>query len=259
MGWLMARLTRYFVLLMALFAGASLFAQKPADLPIPTTYVNDFAHVLSPEGARAIEDLCAQVHNQAEADLVVVTIKTLDDGMSVEEFATALEEKWKIGKKGVDRSALIVLSLDPKRLKVETGYGLEGILPDAKVGRILDPAVPLARSGDYNQALMTIVQGLADVIAADKGVALTPVVHRYHREAAPQKLGMGQIILGVFFVIIILILIRTGHLGWAIYLIFSLMGGGGGGGRGGRDDDSGGGFGGVGGGGSGGGGASRDF
>jgi uncharacterized protein len=244
-------------LLLAVFAGGSLAAQKPADLPLPTTYVNDFAHVLSPEGARSLEDLCAEVHNQAQADVVVVTIKTLDDGMSIEEIATALEEKWKIGKKGVDRSALVVLSLDPKRLKVETGYGLEGILPDAKVGRIMDPAVPLARSGDYNQALLTIVQGLADVIAADKGVALTPIVHQYHREAAPEKLGMGHVILGVFFVILILILFRTGHVGWAIYLIFNLMGGGGGGG--GRDDDRGGGFGGMGGGSSGGGGASRDF
>lgn len=251
-------MTRYFVLLMMVLAGGGLAAQKPTELPTPTTYVNDFAHVLTPESARSLEDLCAAVHNQAGADLVVVTVKTLDNGMSIEEFSTQLEEKWKVGKKGVDRSALVVLSLDPKRLRVETGYGLEGILPDAKVGRIIDPAVPLVQSGDYSQALLTIVQGLANVIAADKGVALTPIVHRYHREVAPQKLGMGQIILGVFFVLLILILIRTGHIGWAMYLIFSLMGGGGGGGRG-RDDDNGGGFGGVGGGGSGGGGASRDF
>jgi hypothetical protein len=112
--------------------------------------VNDFAHVLTPVASRNIEDLCTEVHQQADAELVVVTVKTPDDGQSIEEFTAALEEKWKIGKKGEDRSALIVLSLDPKRLRVETGYGLEGILNDAKVGRILDPAVPLARSGNYD-------------------------------------------------------------------------------------------------------------
>lgn len=253
-------LNRYLVVLMLVVAGGRPAAEKPADLPVPTTYVNDFAHVLTPADARSLEDLCAEVHNQAGADLEVVTVKTLDDGMSIEEFASQLEEKWKIGKKGIDRSALIVLSIDPRRFRVETGYGLEGILPDAKVGSIMDTAIPLARSGEYGQALMATVQGLANVIAADKGVALTPIVHTYRRDAVPQKLGMGQIILGAFFVILILILIRTGHLGWAIYLIFSMMGGGGGGGGGGgRDDDRGGGFGGVGGGGSGGGGASRDF
>ena len=140
---------------------------------------------------------------------------------------------------------------------METGYGLEGILPDAKVGRILDTGIPFARSGDYDQALTNTVQGLADAIAADKGVTLTPIVHHYHRQQAQQQMGPGQIVLGIGFVILLLILLRTGHLGWAFYLLLNLMGGGGGGG--GRDDDGGGGFGGVGGGSSGGGGASRDF
>src|SRR5271168_3781722 len=180
-------LLRTLAVLLLVLGGGCLLAEKPANLPAPTTYVNDFAHILTPEGSRSIEDLCAEVHNQAGADLVVVTVKTLDDGQSIEEFTTGLEEKWKIGKKGEDRSALVVLSLDPRRLRVETGYGLEGILPDAKVGSILDPAVPFARSGDYDEALTTIVQGLAGVIAADKGVALTPIAHRYHREAAPEK------------------------------------------------------------------------
>jgi len=251
-------LPRYFAVLLLFLVGGPLLAEKPANLPVPTTYVNDFAHVLTPMGQRSLEDLCAEVHNQAAADLVVVTVKTLDDE-SIEEFTVELEEKWKIGKKGDDRSALIVLSLDPRRLRVETGYGLEGILPDAKVGQILDPAVPFARAGDYDQALTTTVQGLADVIAADKGVALTPIVHRYHREAAPEKFGIGHVIIGIFFVVLILILMRTGHVGWALYLILNLMGGSGGGGGRGRDDDDGGGFGGVGGGSSGGGGASRDF
>ena len=250
-------LPRFFVLLLLVLAGGVVLAEKPADLPVPTTYVNDFAHVLTPSGARSIEDLCLAVHQQAGAELVVVTVKTLDDGQSIQEFATELEEKWKIGKKGEDRSALIVMSLNPRRIWVETGYGVEGILPDARVGRILDPAVPFARSGDYDHAMMTIVQGLADVIATDKGISLAPIVHQYHREAVPQKIGPVQIIGGIFVVILILVLIRTGHLGWAIYLLLNLMGGGGGGG--GRDDDRGGGFGGVGGGGSGGGGAGRDF
>jgi uncharacterized protein len=258
-------LPRLLVCLLLLLPGGSLVAEKVAHLPLPTAYVNDFAQVLTPDAHRNIEDLCTKVHQQAQAELVVVTVKTLD-GLSIEEFTSALEEKWKIGKKGDDRGALVVLSLDPRRLRVETGYGLEGILPDSRVGAILDAAAPFAHSGDYDQALLTTVQGLADVIAADKGVTLTPSmsgnadVHYYHREPAPRGIGVGQIILGIGFVILIVVLIMTGHIGWAFYLILNLMGGGGGRrGGGGGGDDWGGGFGGSGGGSSGGGGASTDF
>ena len=236
-------------------------AQKVADLPAPTRYVEDFAQVLTPTGQQQIEDLCREVHAQANADLEVVTIKSLDDGESVEDFTSELEEKWKIGKKGVDRSALIVLVLNPHRLRVETGYGLEGILPDAKVGRMLDQATPFAAQGDYDRALLTTTEDLSDVIAADAHVSLTPIVHQYRQtQAGAQRGGPGQLVIGIVFVVIIVILAMTGNLGWAFYLIMSLMGGGGGGGGGGFDGrGGGGGFGGSGGGESGGGGASRDF
>ncbi len=242
------------------FSMLAMRAQKVADLPAPTGYVEDFAQVLTPTGQQQIEDLCREVHSQANADLEVVTIKSLDDGESVEDFTVALEEKWKIGKKGVDRSALIVLVLNPHRLRVETGYGLEGILPDAKVGRILDQATPFAAQGNYDQALLTTTEDLSEVIASDAHVTLTPIVHQYRQApVGAQRGGPGQLVIGIVFVVIIVILAMTGNLGWAFYLVMSLMGGGGGGGGGGGNDDRGGGFGGSGGGESGGGGASRDF
>jgi uncharacterized protein len=184
--------------------------------------------------------------------------------MSVDEFTELLEEHWKAGKKGQDRSAILLLVMNPHKLRVETGYGLEGILNDAKVGAILDQVTPLLKQGDYDQAMYTGVNGMAQVIAADKGVTLAPVMPQYHYENAPaaQRHGtsMGQILLGIGFVLLIIVLAKTGNLGWAIWLIMSLMGGGGGGGSGrGGGDDEGGGFGGIGGGSSGGGGASRDW
>jgi len=246
-------------LLVALGHVGAARGEKVADLPVPTTYVNDFAHVLSPAGSQKIEDLCLQVHQKANAEIVVVTIKTLDGDQSVEEFTALLGEKWKLGKKGEDRSALYVLVLNPQKLRIETGYGLEGILNDAKVGALLDNAKPFAVAKDYDQAMMAGALGLANVIAADANVTLTETVHQYRRVPAQgqQKLGLGQIVLGIGFVVLLLILVKTGHVGWALILLMNVMGGGGGGG--GRNDDSGGGFGGSGGGGSGGGGSSRDY
>jgi uncharacterized protein len=252
-------LARCLALLLLLLPVGRLAAEKPSDLPIPTSYVNDEAHVLTPAGAERIEEFCREVQQQADAQLFVVTIKTLDDGMTKEEFTDQLEEHWKAGKKNVDREAIFLLVLQPRGTRIETGYGLEGILNDAKVGAILDRADPLIKSGDYDDGLYAGVQGLASVIAADKGVTLTAPVHQYHLERQPARHGtsIGKILLGIGFILLIVILASTGNLGWAFYLILSLMGQGGGGG--GRDDDDGPGFGGIGGGASGGGGASRDF
>lgn len=255
---------RLIVAWVLLLPAALLCAEDPSQLPIPTAYVNDFAHVLTPAGGERIEALCRAVQNQAEAQLFVVTVNSLDNGMSVEEFTEQLEEHWKAGKKGQDRSAILLLVMNPHKLRIETGYGLEGILNDAKAGAILDQVTPLLKTADYDQAMYTGTNGIAQVIAADKGVTLTPVARQYHyQQAAPQHgTSMGQILLGIGFVLLIIILAKTGNLGWAIYLIMSLMGGGGGGGGGGRGgggDGEGGGFGGVGGGESGGGGASRDW
>ena len=84
----------------------------------------------------------------------------------------------------------MLLVMNPHKLRIETGYGLEGILNDAKVGAILDRARPQATAGDYDGALYTEASGMAQVIAADKGVTLTQTVHQYHyqqQDQQPQK------------------------------------------------------------------------
>jgi uncharacterized protein len=258
--------SRFLWLFALLLPCTVLRAEKVADLPMPTSYVNDFANLLTSEGREQIEALCLAVHQQANAELVVVTINRLED-QSIEEFSASLEEKWKIGKKGTDRGALIVLSMNPRKFRIETGYGLEGILPDAKVGRIRDQATPFASVGNYDQAMLTAVKGLADVIAADAHVSLTPTApavptYHYQREPAPQMSRAGRTIIAFVVILVLFILYRTGHIGWLFYLLLNMTMSGGGGGRGGGwggGGGGGGGFGGSGGGESGGGGASGDF
>jgi uncharacterized protein len=255
---------RFWLLIVIVLLGpaGALVAEKVSDLPAPTGYVSDFAHVLSPQTIQSVDDLCLQVDRQAHAQIAVVTIKTLDDGQSIEEFSTQLEDKWKVGAKGTDKGVLMVLVMTPRKGRIEVGYGLEGILNDAKVGDIGRSMVPAAAQGDYNRAVPLGVQEIAQVIATDAGVPLSPIVHTYHREAAqgaPVRLSLWQVVLGAgVLVVIVIILISTGNIGILWFLLSMLMGGGGGR-RGGGDGDGGGGFGGFGGGSSGGGGASGDF
>ena len=242
-----------------------LSAERVSTLPAPTGFVNDFAGVLSPSVKQGVEDLCIQIDRKAHAQIAVVTIKTIDDDMSIEEFATALEDKWKVGPKGTDRGVLMIFVMTPRKGRIEVGYGLEGILNDAKVGDIGRSMVPAAAQGDYNTAIPLGVRQIAQIIAVDAGVTLTQTVHQYHREVQyqPVHLSITQLVLGGAAILLILFfLIKTGNIGLIFFLLANIMGGGGGRGGGGRDRNDGGGgggFGGFGGGSSGGGGASGDF
>jgi uncharacterized protein len=265
----MTYLSRWLAVVLLIFApSVVLTAESVNTLPAPTGYVNDFAAVLSPSVKANLENLCTQVDRQAHAQIAVVTIKTLDNDQPIDEFATALEEKWKVGKKGTDRGVLMIVVMNPRKYRIEVGYGLEGILNDAKVGDIGRTMVPSLSQGDYNTGITLGVQQTVRIIAADAGVTLNlgQPVHQYHRQQAPAQISFVQLLLGGGAILLILFfLAKTGNMGLIFFLLGNLMGGGFGGGRGGRDGgggrdgDGGGGFGGFGGGSSGGGGASGDY
>ena len=264
----MTYLSRWLAVVLLIFApSVILTAESVSTLPAPTGYVSDFAGVLSPSTKLDLENLCTRVDRQAHAQIAVVTIKTLDNDQSIDEFATELEDKWKVGPKGTDRGVLMLVVLNPRKYRIEVGYGLEGILNDAKVGDIGRTMVPALSQLDYNTAIPLGVQQIARVIAADAGVTLNlgQPVHQYHREQAPVSISLTEIVLGGGVILLILFfLVKTGNTGLIFFLLGNLMGGGGRGGRGGGGfggggDDGGGGFGGFGGGSSGGGGASGDY
>ena len=272
----MLRTLRWFVFT-ALFVVPTCLAhaETVASLPEPTGYVDDFAGVLSPQTQQSLESLCAEVDQKAHAQIAVVTVKTIDPDKSgaapsIEEFATALEDKWKVGPKGSDRGVLLVVVLNPRKYRIEVGYGLEGILNDAKVGDIGRDMRPYLHTGDYNQGITVATQELAQDIVADAGVSLsTPTAPlsqpQYQGQPQVQVSPIALFVVGGIVVVVIGILIATGHIGILFYLLFNLLGGGRGGGFGGGGggfgggDGGGGGFGGFGGGSSGGGGASGDY
>ncbi len=236
-------------------------AEQVSDLPQPADYVSDFAHVLSLEAIARIDSICAQLdHSAANAQIAVVTIHNLG-GDDAADFANALEDKWKMGKKGSDRGLLILLAVNDHKYRIEPGYGLEGILPDGKVGDIGRAMVPYLRANDDDGAVTLAVEQVAQVIAADAKVTLSddePV-------QAPQPVRQGPAVGKLILLIVLLIFFGGGSI-FRMLLGYGLMssifggrnwggGGFGGGGFGGGGDSGGGGFGGFGGGGFGGGGA----
>src|SRR5437899_4440674 len=205
----MTYISRWLAIVVLIFApSVVLTAESVSTLPAPAGYVNDFAGLLSPSTKNNIENLCTQVDHQAHAQIAVVTIKTLDNDEPIDDFAVALEEKWKVGAKGTDRGVLMLVVMNPRKYRIEVGYGLEGILNDAKVGDIGRMMVPSLSQGDYNTAITLGVQQIARIIAADAGVTLNlnQPVHQYHRQQVPAQLnstglrrGRGAILPLLFF------------------------------------------------------------
>ncbi len=251
-----------FALSLLLAAAPAFYAERVQDLPKPTNYVSDLAGVLSPQTVQGLNGLCAQVDRQAHAQIAVVTVKSLD-GEPIENFATDLEDKWKVGKKGTDRGIILLFAIQDRKRRIETGYGLEGILPDIKIGAINASIRPQLEAGNYDAAISSAVVQISQVIAADAGVNLQAAPRRGPPAQPVKQLSLGELLIGgTVLLVILFVLFRFAPSGTIGFLLGMFLGGGGrggGGGFGGGDGDGGGGFGGFGGGSSGGGGASDDW
>jgi uncharacterized protein len=234
-----------------------------SQLPQPTSYVADFAGVIDANSKQEMEQLSYELYEKAHATIEVVTVHSLD-GEDIDQFTTELEDKWKVGPKGSDRGVIMVLAINDHKRRIEVGYGLEGILNDAKVGDIGRSMVPQLQQEQYGPALLMGEEQIASVIAADAHVTLsTPMAQPVETQPVQQRRGNNWIGL-IVFIVILLLFMGGGRGGrWLPWLLLgNLLGSGrggewGGGGDGGGFGGGGGGdFGGGFGGGSGGGGAS---
>jgi uncharacterized protein len=207
----------------------ALCAERVQDLPQPTDYVSDFAHVLSPDAIARIDSLCSQLdHSAANARLAVVTVHDLD-GDDAADYANQLEDHWKMGDKGENRYAMVLLAVADRKYRIEVGYGLEGILNDAKVGDIGRAMVPDLRAGAYDDAVLLAVGAVAQDIAADAKVTLNQNLPL--APAVGQPVEEHNAVLGKLILLIIVLVFFGGFsllrmlFGWGLF--FGGWGGGG--------------------------------
>ncbi len=260
----MTRLAGLLGLLFAfLLAPLGATAVAAPNFPALTGRVVDDAHVLSPEVQADLTAKLAALEQKTSRQLVVVTLPSLD-GYEIEDYGYQLGRKWGIGQKGTNNGALFIIVPSEHKLRIEVGYGLEGVLTDAMSSVILQSQViPRMRAGDIQGGIVAGTDALIEQLGLDPSTAEAraaaaaeaPVIH-HHRS----PLG-GLIPLIILFVIFSSIFRRRGGggVGWLLPLMFLGGGRGGGGGWGGDDRGGGGGWGGGGGGSFGGGGASGDW
>jgi uncharacterized protein len=124
--------------------------------------VNDFANILNSNTISTLNNSLTQFAKSTSNQIVVVTVPDLQD-TTLEDYATRLFEKWKIGTKGKDNGVLLLVAQKEREVRIEVGYGLEPVLNDAKAGRIIrDVIIPEFKTGNYDTGVTkganTIVQ-----------------------------------------------------------------------------------------------------
>jgi uncharacterized protein len=136
--------------------------------PAPTARVNDYAGLLGAAERARLEALLAERERASGAQMVLAIFRSLQ-GESLEDFSIRLAERWRVGQRGLDNGVILVIFLDERRMRLEVGYGLEPILPDAVASRIISEAIaPRFRDGRYAAGLEAAVNEVYARIASPR-------------------------------------------------------------------------------------------
>lgn len=155
------------------------FGLRAQELPEPDGKVNDFAKLLDASQRETLEQQLDALERDTSAEVAVVTMKTLGNQQSIEDYATTLFNKWGIGKEARDNGLLVLIVANDRAIRVEVGYGLEGILPDGLAGAVIrESFLPRFRDHDY-------AGGVRDGMAR-----LIEIVRRHETLTAEQRAAL---------------------------------------------------------------------
>lgn len=136
------------------------------DVPPLKGHVNDYAGMLSPQVRQELEARLTAFEQSDSTQLVVLTISTLA-GENLEEYSIKVAEAWRIGQKGVDNGAILLIAKQERKVRIEVGRGLEGKLTDLTSGRIIRGDIsPRFKAGDIDGGIMG---GVTAIMAVVKG------------------------------------------------------------------------------------------
>ena len=159
---------KFLLTLFAIVLSSTIFA----DIPAPTNkLVNDFASVMTTEQAIELECALRLYNDSTSTQLCVVTVESLDD-LTPAEYAQQLGEKWGVGQVGKDNGVIILVKKKTKEscgdVFIATGYGVEGLLPDAICKRIVERTmIPKLKEGDYHGAIVDAISEIQKYLSGE--------------------------------------------------------------------------------------------
>ncbi len=175
---------------------------KHIQVPPPRGFVSDFAGVVDPATRQRLELLVQELKQKTGAEIAVVTVRSTQPE-TVDDYAMAIAEHWKPGDAKKENGVVFLVATEDRKMHILTGYGVEGPLPDGKVGAIRDQlVVPAFRQGDFSRGIADATTALASEIAKDAGVTLSGLPTR--ERPPPQQISLLQLILLLVLLFIVL-------------------------------------------------------
>jgi uncharacterized protein len=139
--------------------------QIPNPRKIQGNWVSDVANILQPETEQKLNTLINQLQAYNGSEIAVVTLPDSTPLATPKELATKLFNTWHIGQKDKDNGLLFLISVGDRRVEIETGYGIEAILPDAKVGRIIEQQItPAFKRGDFDAGTLSGTKAISQLL-----------------------------------------------------------------------------------------------
>ncbi|MBI5838266.1 MAG: TPM domain-containing protein [Candidatus Eisenbacteria bacterium] len=236
------------------------FTPDPRKLPRPAGYVSDYAGILEAQDAQGLEALLTELDQKTTAQVAVVTVPSLGD-YDEHTFAVGIFETWKPGAKDKNNGLVFLVAPNDRRMFLNTGYGLEECLPDARTNDVVRLMRSYFRQGRMSAGVVAGARAVAAEIAMCSGVELTGNPERAARGRTRRATSLAEILVVLAMMLALSFFAslagvgrgRRGRGGW--YSGGGFGGGLGGGFGGGSSGGGGGGFGGFGGGATGGGGS----
>jgi uncharacterized protein len=140
---------------------------RALEVPQLASHVNDYAGMISKENAAELEKELTRFEQTDSTQIVILTIPSLE-GEDLEGFSIKVAEAWKIGQKGVDNGAILLVVKNDRKVRIEVGRGLEGKLTDLVSGRIIrDRIIPAFKAGDYDTGVKDGVRGIIEVVRGE--------------------------------------------------------------------------------------------
>jgi uncharacterized protein len=177
--------------------GALLLLAAPAWAqlqPVPPLEhrVTDQTGTLDAAQRQQLEDRLAGFEREKGSQIAILLVRTTEPE-DIAQYSIRVAEQWRLGRKGVDDGVLLLVAVDDRALRLEVGYGLEGVLPDAIAKRIVsDVITPYFRQGDYYGGLQA---GVERIIGVVEGEPLPEPEHGWRGDA-----GLGQSLLPLLLV-----------------------------------------------------------
>lgn len=190
------------------------------EVPALKGRVNDYAGIINQNTENQITKYLDDLENTTGIQLAVLTIPSLK-GDDLASFSIKTCEKWKLGQKGKDNGALLLVAYDEHAVRIEVGYGLEDKLTDAKSGLIIrNVIIPEFKNGRYSEGILKGIQNMGGIASDDASLVSRSVIND---DAESSIEGLLFLIVWLIFFIII-ITSKGGIFKWII--LSNMMGGG---------------------------------